>query len=69
MNDHEQFAASQADQPMNREEMAKAHAAQKAHALDAMARDHESRAALLKEAANALRAKAGLVEHAYPKTV
>ena len=59
----DQFAASQAEQPMKDGELEKSHAAQKAHAMDAMARDHDSRAKLLREGANAIRAKAGLPEH------
>lgn len=55
--------AGQAERPWNDDELQKAVAERKAGALDAMARDHESRAQLLKEAANALRAKAGLPEH------
>ena len=62
MSEHEQFAASQPEKPLDVEELERAHAAQKAYALDQMASDYECRAKLLKEAANALRAKAGLPE-------
>lgn len=54
---------TQAEAPAPAGDLEKAIQAQKAYALDAMARDHESRAKLLKEAANVLREKAGLPQH------